>query len=123
MLLGILNYSVIGYSNSEELILWMNILSMITGTIGRLASAYFKFYKVTYLSVAQVKELRFWNKSLKSFVWVFLFAMCIRGAEGLHQSTGWIIVFDILHFFLFTVFLDICHRIHCTLLCTGTQTL
>ena len=53
-LLGILNYSVIGFSNSEELILWMNILSMIMGTVGRLFSSYYKFYRVTYLSVSQV---------------------------------------------------------------------
>ena len=52
--MGIINFSVINYPNSEEILIWLNILSMFGGTIGRLISAKLKTYKVTYLTFIQV---------------------------------------------------------------------
>jgi len=79
ILMGAINFAVVNYSDSEVLLLWLNALGMIAGTIGRLLSAWIRYYKVTLLSF------------LQSITWIFLFIMCFYGHHPL-TGMGWIIV-------------------------------
>jgi len=80
LLLGCLNYAVIGYSDETTLLRWMNILGLISGSIGRLSSTYIRFYRISLLSFIQ------------TFPWFFLFIMCFIGKVNILPSFGWIVV-------------------------------
>jgi len=78
LLMGILNFAVIKYPEAERLLLWMNVLSMISGSIGRLVSTYYRYYNVTLLSFIQ------------TFFFLYLFILCFIKVNI--ANFGWTVV-------------------------------
>jgi len=79
ILISVLPYSVQGYSNSDQLLMWLFTLGMISGSLARFSSAYIKIYHITAINIVQ------------TFFWIFLFTMSFLGKEP-NGINGWIIV-------------------------------
>jgi len=81
-LISIVNYSVASYSNSGQLLMWLLVLGMVTGAVGRFLC-----------SLIQLPFFMTLN-GLQTPLWLYLFVMSFRGGDPLQLAGfgGWLLV-------------------------------
>lgn len=85
LILGIIPFCTIGYSNQDEVLLWMNVCGISAGAITRLLSGYYRWYQINFLSTSQI------------FFFIFLLLMAIF--HPTHAIPAWITVIGLHVFF------------------------
>jgi hypothetical protein len=54
VLVGMLPYAVSGYKDSGTWLMWTNIAATVTSSLGRFLCTWFRYYSLTWVSLAQV---------------------------------------------------------------------
>lgn len=81
VLVGMLPYAVSGYKDSGTWLMWTNIAATVTSSLGRFLCTWFRYYSLTWVSLAQTP------------LWVFLMVISLLGDRSLvPESLAFLIV-------------------------------